>query len=159
MNANDDKEARAARNAAIRSTTAIGLSSADFNAAESELAAKWGKEPVPNDVFWSLANRQVGLTQDWHELSGLYRQMALVAHREKRSPLQLLREANNAEVHHLQATGAEFEVVGVRAIANVCCDGCAALDRRSFGFSDALDQLPPEDCSRAFCNCGWVAAV
>lgn len=154
-----------ARNKTIRHAEAIGLSEDDFRHAEAGLASDWGFDPSPGDVFWRLANQQTQVAMvsaDWHQLSMIYLTMGLHLHDEGRDHTRLRHQSNDAKVRDYQATNTEYGIGhGVQALANACCDACRKLDGRVFSFEEALSSspLPPDDCTRDWCNCGWNFAI
>jgi hypothetical protein len=158
-----ERAAEAIRNRMIRQTEAIGLAESDFLRAEADLARESGFAPSPVDTFWGLANQQVQnamLAQDWHEVSMVYWQMAIHLYEEGRDYQGLRHLSNDAKVmHYMSNQYWSNERVSVEASS--CCDHCAALDGRVFSFEEALalSPLPPEDCTREWCHCGWSRVV
>jgi len=162
-----ERAAVAARNKVLRRIEWMGFSESDYESKADELAEKWGSRPQPSDVYWTLANEQVMRLGDprtsGYEIEQVYRQMAQQLHEEGGSYKDLLRRAHEARLTHewekieniegRYASEWRAEVVG-----NACCEACEALDGRTYAFEQALQEmpLPPEACTRGWCNCSWA---
>lgn len=119
-----------------------------------ELTQRFGKPPSANDLEWGLLNRQIIETKDHRGLSTIYRRMATIADSENRPSYQYLLESNRCQLRCDQANGF---VKRVQISSDYCCLECAKLHGRILTPGEALklDLLPPKECTRGFCNCGY----
>ncbi len=150
------------RKKAIRATELLGLSESEFLNAEQSLAARFGCAPGPGDVFWSLANREIGEAGrrgDWHRTSVVYGDMARWLHEEgRRSPFELLRQASIAELRGWASSptfGPLAKVGAFDANDSHVCDACASSRDKTWTVAEALENppVPHPDCANGFCRC------
>jgi hypothetical protein len=97
------------------------------------------------------------------ELQQIYWEMARQLHEEGRSYRRNMQRAHEARHRWEQAKLEEVfedEVARWRTtvVANACCDACQTLDGHTYTFDQAIEEmpLPPEDCTRDWCNCTWI---
>lgn len=155
-----------ARKKAIRRIDWMGLTEADYDSKALELAEKWGTPPSPGDVYWTLANEQVHRLgdprQSGYEMQQIYSGMAQHLREEGRPHEHLQRQAHHARLAYERAKIEGFlqendQMWPVQVLGNACCEACELLDGRTYTFEQALQEmpLPPEKCTRGWCNCSW----
>lgn len=123
-----------------------------------ELTQRFGKPPSANDLEWGLLNRKITEVKDLRGLSMIYRRMAMIADSEKRPSYQYLLESNRCQLRCDQANGF---VKKVQISSDYCCHECAKRHGQKLTLEEALnlDLLPPKECTRGLCNCGYNSVV
>jgi hypothetical protein len=144
-----------------RRATSMGASDADWAKAQAELDAKWGRAAAAEEVFWALTNRLVREAVregSWTAASGVYWQQALMLS-EEGQPWRKVRE--QAELATIRGYAAGGFVTELNVITKGCCRACDKLAGRRFRIEDELrgPSLPPADCDRSWCPCGYTPAA
>lgn len=137
------------RNAARRKAEAIGVTDAEWDRVEAQLAERFGQTPSGGDVFWSLANQatmdaiQAG---EWHRAGMVYFQMGLHLQREGRDFHRLRQEAMRCSVRDALQSASRIgyeqpvlRIYGPQDDRNLC----AADGGQTFSAEQLLSEDPP----------------
>lgn len=136
---------------------ALGATEADWQAAESALAAKWGRAAA-RDVFWVTANRLVSeaiARSDWRALRAIYWEQAWLLSQEGRDWRPIRRLAAAADCRSLMTDG--HAVAEIRS--DQCCEACASLagDRVDLLIEANVPSIPAAACDiDGWCSCGYT---
>ncbi len=160
------KALASAKKKAIRRIEALGLTVADYETTEAELTKQFGTRPNPGDVYWRVANEQVMRLGDprinGYEMQQIRSQMARHSKEEGRSAVHIQKLGHKERLWYEKASLADYagddgSPWRARVSANACCDVCEELDGRIYTFDQAIEEMPipPDGCTRGWCNCGW----
>jgi translation initiation factor 1 (eIF-1/SUI1) len=123
---------------------------------------------ISNDDFlWSIMmERLLVFAQkgDWHTVSHIYFEQALIIVKKGKDPYEFLYESNKASLKELRKMGAK--TVKISTTISNGCNSCIELEGKEMSIATALRNmpLPHKSCTndvfetgQSWCRCTWVA--